>query len=72
MVFVLLEDEIDSLANVLGDRHFRLLVQDLELGVLLRRDVDGRGDLLPHDGITIRDDIQTVKNPGRIGARRFA
>src|SRR5215468_4475773 len=68
MVFVLLEDEIDALADVLGDRHFRLLVQDLELSVLLRRDVDGRGNLLPHGCITIRDDILTVKNVA--GARR--
>ena len=54
VVPLLLEDEIDALANVLRDRDLRLVVQLLELLALLGRDVDGRRDLLPrHDG---RDD----------------
>src|SRR5690349_3372165 len=45
---VLVEDEIDSLPDVLGHRHLGLLVQHLEQLVLFGRDVDGRGDLLAH------------------------
>src|SRR5262249_31290089 len=45
-VLVLLEHQIDSLADVLSDRNLRLLVQELEHLVLLWRDVDRRGDLL--------------------------
>src|SRR5207302_1254107 len=46
LVLVLLEDEIDALADVLGDGDFGLRVELLELFVLFRSDVDGRRDLL--------------------------
>src|SRR5688572_15337827 len=41
------EDEVDALPNVLGHGHLGLVMQELEQLVLLRRDVDGGGDLLP-------------------------
>src|ERR1700690_546024 len=40
-----LEDQIDSLADELGDRDLGLVVELLQPLVLLGRDVDGRGDL---------------------------
>src|SRR5512137_1163036 len=43
---VFLEDEVDALPDVLGDRHLRPIVEQLEPLVLLGRDVHGRGDLL--------------------------
>src|SRR5579862_1186696 len=46
VVLLQLEHEIDPLADVLGDGHLGLAVQQLELLALLRRDVDGRRDLL--------------------------
>ena len=42
---VLLEHEVDALADVLRDGHTGPLVQELEPLVLLGRDVDGRRDL---------------------------
>src|SRR6185295_2408916 len=48
---VLLQHEIDALADVDGDRYVGALVQDLQLLVLLGRDVDGRRDLLPRHGV---------------------
>src|SRR5215813_13250089 len=47
---VLLKDEIDALPDVLRHRNLRLLVQELQLRVLLRGDVDGGGKLLPRHG----------------------
>ena len=47
---VLLEDEVDALPDVLRHRDLGLLVQELELRVLLRGDVDGGGQLLPRHG----------------------
>ena len=46
---VVTKDEIDPLADVNGHRHLRALVQELQLVGLLRRHVDGGGNLLPHD-----------------------
>src|SRR5574342_909765 len=46
---VLLQHQVDALPDVLGHRHPRPLVQQLETLALLRRDVHGGGDLLsPH------------------------
>src|SRR5690606_910873 len=45
---VVAKDEIDALADVHRHRHLRALVQELQLVGLLRRHVDGGGDLLPH------------------------
>src|SRR5688500_12072045 len=58
------EDQVDALPNVLGHRHLRLVMQELEQLVLLRRDVDGGGDLLPgHGAQTMHDHICTVNEP---------
>ena len=46
LIAILLEHQIDALADVLGDGDFRPVVQRLEPRVLLGRDVDGRRDLL--------------------------
>src|SRR5262245_23328431 len=58
---VLVEDQVDALADVLSDRNAGLLVQLLEPLVLLRRDVDRRGDLLPRHAVTMRDNTSGVK-----------
>ena len=51
LVFVAIEHQVDSLPDVLGDRHLGAVVQLFQPRILLRRDVDGRRDLLPgHDG----------------------
>src|SRR5215468_11763830 len=47
---VLLEDEIDALPDVLRHRHLGLLVEELQLRVLLRGDVNRGGQLLPGHG----------------------
>jgi hypothetical protein len=41
------QDEVDPFADVDRDGDLGSLVQELELVALLRRHVDGRGDLLP-------------------------
>ena len=49
------EDEIDALANVLGDWDFCLVVKSLEGFVLFFGDVDGRRELAPRHGSTIQE-----------------
>jgi hypothetical protein len=44
-VLVALENEIDAFADVDGDGNLRSVVQQMQALVLLRRDVDGRGNL---------------------------
>src|SRR6185436_241029 len=69
----LVEHEIDSLPNVLSHGDARLRIEELELLVLLGRDVDGRGDLLPrHGDMTMHDHRSTVKDGGGFGDRRLA
>src|SRR2546423_13140031 len=46
VIAVLLQNQLDTLANVFGDRNLGFRVQLLERSVLFRRDVDRRGDLL--------------------------
>ena len=60
-VAVLVEHEIDALADVFGHRHLGLVVQLLQPRVLLRRDVDRGGNLLARHGVTMRDHIDIVK-----------
>src|SRR5450631_222249 len=55
------QDHVDPLPDVLGDWNARLRVQLLELFVLLGRDVDGRGNLLPRHGVTMHDHRSGVK-----------
>src|SRR5262245_37886589 len=50
LVSVMLQHQIDALANVDGDGHLRPSVQDVQTLVLLRRDVDRRRDLLSRHG----------------------
>src|SRR5690606_11164106 len=45
-VLVALEHEVDALADVDGDGNLRSVVQQVQALVLLRRDVNGGGDLL--------------------------
>jgi len=46
LVLVLLQDHIDSLANILRDGYLSFLVEEFELFVLLFRNVNGCGYLL--------------------------
>ena len=47
---VTLEDEVDALSNVLGDRYLRFFMKALEELVLLLGDVDRRRDLAAGHG----------------------
>ena len=58
----MLEDHVDTLADVNRDGDFGSLVQELEAIVLLRRDVDGGRNLLPgHRRQWIRETVVVAK-----------
>ena len=63
MPSLLLQHQIDSLADVFGHWNTGFLVEELEELVLLGRDVHGRRDLLPCHGETMHDHISNVNAP---------
>ena len=69
LIAVLLQHQVDTLPDVLGDRDLGALVQGLELAVLLRRDVHRRRDLLSrHRPVTLRDHMRRVKWSSEVAA----